>query len=150
MSVIANTTVISNFAGIGRLDLLRQLYGNLYISAEVYEEIQTGIEEGYRFYATIPQLVHPLAAEGWIQLTGLAHEAELRPFSGLPSRLHRGEASCLAVAHNRGWLLLTDDRAARDEASRLGVRLSGSVGCLVLAVEHGLCTLQQVINGWTR
>jgi Arc/MetJ-type ribon-helix-helix transcriptional regulator len=32
MSVIVHTTVISNFAGIGRLDLLRQLYGNLYIS----------------------------------------------------------------------------------------------------------------------
>ena len=32
MSVIVHTTVISKFAGIGRLDLLRQLYGNLYIS----------------------------------------------------------------------------------------------------------------------
>lgn len=35
-------------------------------------------------------------------------------------------------------MLLTDDRAARDEGNRLGIMVSGSVGCLVLAVERGL------------
>jgi hypothetical protein len=47
MSVIANTTVISNFASINQLDLLRRLFGALYISTEVYEEIRIGLEEGY-------------------------------------------------------------------------------------------------------
>ena len=46
MSVISNTTVISNFASIGQLDVLRQLYGSLAISIEVYHEIQVGLEEG--------------------------------------------------------------------------------------------------------
>ena len=36
MTVISNTTVISNFAGIGQLDLLRQLYQTLNISTEVH------------------------------------------------------------------------------------------------------------------
>lgn len=31
MSVISNTTVISNFASINQLDLLRRLFGALYI-----------------------------------------------------------------------------------------------------------------------
>jgi predicted nucleic acid-binding protein len=44
-------------------------------------------------------------------------------------------------------MLLTDDRAARDEGNRLGMMLSGSVGCLVLAVERGLCSLEQA-NVW--
>jgi predicted nucleic acid-binding protein len=48
MSVIANTTVISNFASVNQLDLLRWLFGALYISTEVYAEIQAGLEEGYR------------------------------------------------------------------------------------------------------
>lgn len=39
MSVISNTTVISNFASIGQLDVLRQLLGSLAISTEVYHEI---------------------------------------------------------------------------------------------------------------
>ncbi len=53
MSIIANTTVISNFACIGQSDLLRQLHREIYISAEVYEEIQAGLDEGYLFYTSV-------------------------------------------------------------------------------------------------
>jgi predicted nucleic acid-binding protein len=147
VSVIANTTVISNFASIGRLDLLRQLYGTLHISTEVYREIQVGLEEGYRYYQGIDQLIHPLAAEGWIRLTSVTEEQELRVFSALPQRLHYGEASSIAIAQHRGWYFLTDDLVARRQAVQLGVHVSGSVGCLVLAVERGLCQPEQA-NDW--
>jgi predicted nucleic acid-binding protein len=73
--------------------------------------------------------------------TTLSHEQELRSFRELPARLHRGEMASLAIARHRGWLLLTDDRAARTEATRLGVPVSGSLGCLVLAIERHLCSL---------
>lgn len=72
---------------------------------------------------------------------------EFRLFSKLPSRLHPGEASSLAIAHHRGWLFMTDDLAARRQAKRLGIRLSGSLGCLVLAIERHLCTLGEA-NYW--
>jgi predicted nucleic acid-binding protein len=147
VSVISNTTVISNFASIGQLDILHHLYRTLHISTEVYEEIQTGLEEGYRFYEGIDQQVHPLADEGWIRLTSVTGESELRTFSSLPARLHYGEASCIAIALNRGWFFLTDDIIARRHALQLGIRVSGSVGCLVQAVERGLCKLEQA-NGW--
>jgi predicted nucleic acid-binding protein len=147
MRVIANTTVISNFASIGQLDVLRQLFGVLAISTEVYDEIQDGLGEGYRFYEGIEQLVLPFAEEGWIHLIGMSHTEELRYFRELPSRLHRGEASSLAIARYRGWLLLTDDQAARMEASRSGIPVSGSIGCLVLAVERRLYSLAQA-NVW--
>lgn len=42
MSTISNTTVLSNFASVDRPDLLKRLFGSLYISLEVYEEIQAG------------------------------------------------------------------------------------------------------------
>lgn len=54
MSVIANTTVLSNFAAIGKIDLLRQLFTHLYLPTEVYDEIRNGLDEGYQFYASIP------------------------------------------------------------------------------------------------
>jgi predicted nucleic acid-binding protein len=60
MRVIVNTTVISNFASIGQLDVLRQLYGSLAMSTDVYDEIQKGLEEGCRFYEGIEQWVQPL------------------------------------------------------------------------------------------
>lgn len=48
-----------------------------------------------------------------------------------------------------GWTLLTDDLTARKEATQRGIRKSGSIGCLVLAIERGLCTLEQA-NHWLR
>jgi predicted nucleic acid-binding protein len=147
MRVIVNTTVISNFASIGQLDVLRQLYGALAMSTDVYDEIQVDLAEGYRFYEGMEQWVEPLAEGGWIHLTSLSHEQELRYLRELPARLHRGEMASLAIARHRGWLLLTDDRAARTEATRLGVPVSGSLGCLVLAIEHHLCSLSQA-NIW--
>jgi len=147
MNVITNTTVLSNFAVIGQLDLLRQLYGVIYIPIEVYEEMQAGLEEGYRFYAGMAQLIYPFVEKGWIWLTSATDEQELRPLGELPRRLHRGEAACLAIAQHRGWLLLTDDLTARKEATRRRIPKSGSVGCLVMAVERDLCTLEQA-NSW--
>jgi len=40
MSIISNTTVISNFASIERLELLHVLFDKLYITSEVFDEIQ--------------------------------------------------------------------------------------------------------------
>jgi len=147
MSVISNTTVISNFASIGQLDVLRQLFGSLAISIEVYHEIEVGLEEGYRFYEGIDQVMSPFSDSGWIELTSMVDDQELRSFHEMPARLHRGESSCLAIARHRNWLLLTDDRDARREAMRQSIRVSGSIGCLVLAVDHGICSLSQA-NIW--
>lgn len=68
MSAISNTTVISNFAAIGELELLKCLFGSLYISLDVYEEIQNGREEGYLFYDALDQIIFPYAERGWIIL----------------------------------------------------------------------------------
>lgn len=147
MSVIANTTVISNFACIGQLELLRQLHGKIYLAMEVYQEIQTGLAEGYLFYQTLEEQIYPWQETGWIILTSMVEEAEFLRFSELPAKLHPGEASSLVIAQQRGWLFLTDDLAARTQAKQRGVRLSGSLGELVLAVKRQHCSLEQA-NQW--
>lgn len=147
MSIIVNTTVLSNFAVIEQLDLLCQLYDNIHIPTKVYQEIRTGLEEGYRFYEGIEGLIYPLTERGWIHLIGASEKEELRLLDELLQPLHPGEAACLAIAYHRNWVLLTDDLAARQEAERLNIRRSGSVGCLVLAVEHDRCPLSEA-NRW--
>lgn len=147
MSTIANTTVISNFAAISQLEVLQHLYGTLFISLEVYEEIQTGLEEGYLFYTGVTTQIAPFSRTGWIHLTSLRGEAEVRLFGTLPSKLHQGEASSIAIAHHRQWLFLSDDFDARTAATRLHVRLSGSLGCLVLAIERQFCSVEEA-NDW--
>lgn len=149
MSVIANTTVISNFASIDRLELLHHLYTTLHISTEVYAEIQQGIVEGYGFYRGIEQVIYPVTQDGWIHLASIAGDDEMRLFSMLPAQLHPGEASCIAIAYGRNWQFLSDDHAARQVARKWAVNISGTVGCLTLAVERSLCDLPQA-NGWLR
>jgi predicted nucleic acid-binding protein len=146
MSIISNTTVLSNFASIGQLDILRRLYPVLHIPTEVYEEISTGLEEGYLFYRDVLAISYPFEETGWLHLTAMDTD-ELRQFGEMPSRLHKGEAACLAIAEHRRWTLLTDDSAARAEAARRRIRVSGSIGCLVLAVERGIGGLDQA-NEW--
>jgi len=138
VTVIANTTIISNFASVGRLDILKDLLGQLYITTEVYAEIQDGLAEGYDFYIGIESHMYPLASDGWLHLTSLEGEEELRIFSHMPAALHRGEASCLAVAVRRGMAFLTDDARARSVARELQVVVSGTLGILVRSVteEH--------------
>lgn len=143
MNVISNTTVLSNFAAIDSLGRLRELYGEIFLSTEVYKEIQHGLEEGYTFYSGIEEIVHPMVEDGWLRLTGLRNEKEIELFSGMPGRLHAGEASCLAIALHRSWLFLTDDKAARRHAADRNIAVSGTLGCLILGVERGLWTLGQ-------
>jgi predicted nucleic acid-binding protein len=54
-----------------------------------------------------------------------------------------GEAACLALARNRGYAFLTDDRVARREARRWGVPLSGTIGVLMSLLDEGHVSRQQ-------
>jgi predicted nucleic acid-binding protein len=157
MNVIANTTIISNLASVGRLDLLHDLLGTVYISTDVYGEIQDGLAESCDFYTGIESIVHPLSPSGWLRLTAPSGNDELRLLGQLPSALHRGEASCLAIAIQRGWAFLTDDARARRAAQERGLDTSGTLGVLLqciknkrLSVEEADSLLEQMILGGYR
>jgi predicted nucleic acid-binding protein len=146
-SVISNTTVLSNFAAVGALDKLRDLYKEVYLSTEVYTEIERGLEEGYTFYSGIENFLYPVREGGWLRLTSLSGDREIEIFSDMPGRLHAGEASSLAIAQHRGWLFLTDDKAARRQAGARMAIVSGTLGCLILGIERNLWSLSQA-NEW--
>lgn len=134
MKVICNTTVISNFAAVDALDVLRKVVQEVHISTDVYAEIQDGLAEGCDFYEGLAEQVYPIVQSGWLRLTSFEGEEELRRYSQLPTALHRGEASSLAIAAARQWAFLTDDDRARKVARALGIPVSGTLGVLVAAV----------------
>jgi len=142
MRNVANTTVISNFAAVGRLDLLQRIVKELHIPLEVYKEIKNGQAAGYTFYDDIEQFIMPFSSEGWLRLVTM-DETELQLFAPLLSVLDHGEAACLAIAQNRGWGFLTDDRLARRQARAWNLPLSGTMGLLLLAVQDKLVTLDE-------
>jgi hypothetical protein len=143
MKVIANTTVISNFAAVGRLDLIRGLLIEVCISTDVYGEIQDGITEGIEYYTGIEDHIYPFTLDGWLHLCPIQGDEELRLFNQLPAALHRGEASCLAIAAQRGWAFITDDSRARKAARALGISISGTLGLLIEAVKIDLLSASE-------
>lgn len=106
------------------------------LASTVYEEIQQGVEEGYEFLAGIDKSL----GSGLFSLVTLEGENEWRTYHAMPDTLQRGEAMSLAIARCRGWRFLTDDRAARMYAGRLGVSYSGTLGLLRFAVQKSHLT----------
>ena len=143
MTVLANNTILSNFAATGRVTLLAQLYGEVYLAHAVYEEIQQGLADGYDFLTALEPCIYPHHADGWLKLVTLMGETELHNYQFALTLLDRGEAVSLAIAQYRGWRFLTDDRAARQYAQQNGIKIGGTLGVLALLVKRQFVTVDE-------
>jgi predicted nucleic acid-binding protein len=127
MRLVLNSTVISNFALIGRVGWLAQLWqAELVTSEQAMAELMDGVQR-----KRIPR-----TDWSWLGVVALSEE-ERELSEVLMPPLDAGEASCLALARSRGYAFLTDDRVARRESRRWGVPLSGTIGVLVSLIEEG-------------
>lgn len=142
MSRVVNNTVLVNFCLVDRLDILRTLFGKVYVTHEVREEVLRGLDEGYGFMARAEREIG-VGAEAWLELVGFDTPAEEQSFREFADRLSFGEASCLALARHRGWLVLTDDEAARRRLRRERLAVTGTLGILKLAVERGMLSVEE-------
>ena len=126
--VVANTTPLINFAEIHRMDLLRELFGEITVPTAVMVELQAKAEL-FGLAATACQLpfVRVRTPANRTLVDTLRHE------------LHAGEAECLALAlESSSALLILDDLAARNVAQQHGLPITGTIGCLQLAKRQGL------------
>ncbi len=130
--VLADTTVLSNFAQVGRQDLLRQAFPGLSAPRAVCEELSAGERLGRV----------PRGDWSWLGTVELSAIESLRA-ADLERTLQAGEAACLAVAEARGSLVLTDDSAARRLAGNLGLQVSGTIGALVRLVRREVLSLPE-------
>lgn len=129
MIIVVDNTVLSNFAQVGRMDLLEAILGSrAAVTPQVMAEFQAGIDVGKI----------PACNLGWLRPLSLTPE-EQAVYDRLLLRLNAGEAACLAVTLHRSGRLLTDDRDARSFAGRAGIGVSGTLGVLAhLAREERL------------
>ncbi|MCW1968271.1 MAG: hypothetical protein KIH69_009170 [Anaerolineae bacterium] len=142
MNRLVNTTVLSNFAATQSLDLLHKTVGNLFFTSYVYDEVQNGLYAGYDYYTGIEKFIFPFTSQGWLHLISPSDDEILLTYT-LSSKLHWGEASSLSVAKIRQWGFLTDDRAARTQATYWNIPISGTLGVLVLAVKREIISLRE-------
>lgn len=133
--VISNNTPLVALWVLNRLDLLRDLFGEVLIPQAVHAEF-VAVERMLRQNA--------LGEAPWIQTTAVVNQQLIQAFSGLGP----GEAEVLALAQERGaGLVIIDEARGRRHAQRLGLPLTGTLGVLMLAKEQGLvAALRPLLN----
>lgn len=127
MIVVSDASPIISLAAIGQLDLLRQLYGKVFIPPVVHNEI-LGTEKAYG----IPKI----ETANWIETRKVTNQTMV---ISLQLELDEGEAEAITLAvESKADLLLLDERKGRIIASRLGLRFIGLMGVLVEAKKNSL------------
>lgn len=132
--VIADAGPLIALARIDSLALLRGLFGRVFITATVRDEILPAA-------SVFPEtgLLARTLAEGWIEVV----DALPDEWVPLNPGVDPGEASAIRMAG--AWrdagdavLLVMDDRAGRIEAKRRGIALIGTAAVIGLAKSEGL------------
>jgi predicted nucleic acid-binding protein len=127
MIVVSNTSPITNLAAIGRLDLLKELFGTVLLATAVVDELHSCDKDqaGRVDAAHIP----------WIDVRTVADRALV---ASLLFDLDAGEAETIALAYETSAdVVLIDERRGRHIAGRLGLKPLGLLGVLVLAKRRG-------------
>ena len=126
MRVVSDTSPVSNLAIIGRLDLLRRLYGEVIIPPAVAEELAR------LYHAEGRAAVSAALDAGWLKIAVPA-----TPPSPI-LQLDAGETESIALALTEpGTLLLMDETEGRAAARSRGIVLTGAVGVLIAARRKG-------------
>ncbi|MCK4394907.1 DUF3368 domain-containing protein [Candidatus Bipolaricaulota bacterium] len=130
--IVVDATVLSNLARTNQMSLLEKLYGQIIMPSQVHEEILKGITAGYDFLEEVNKIVEA----DWVKLAMLENEKERTLFRSLLDVVGYGEAAGIAIAKERDLVFFSDDRKARRVAHDQGVKISGTLGMLELAVEE--------------
>jgi hypothetical protein len=124
--VISDTGPVSYLHRLGRLELLRSLYGRILVPPAVVAEL----DAGHRLGKDLPDV----AALSWIEVR-VPPAANLHGLDALGA----GEAEGIALAQTLpGALLILDDGEARRVAVGHGLRITGTIGVLLAGKARGL------------
>lgn len=130
MIVVSNTTPIIGLSILNRIDLLRDLFGEIYIPRTVFDELTA---DGANRYGG--QEVSAGVSAGWVLVENVPTSSVL---TALKIDLDEGEADAIALALERqADLVLIDERKGRAKAKALGLKITGTIGVLLFAVAKG-------------
>jgi len=142
-AVISDSSPLIYLAWLGHFDLLRQLYAQLVVPAAVWDEV--ALRGG-----SLPGAGELRAAvqAGW--LTVETPTKPLTPEELAGAEVDIGEIQAIALAIERGTVLIIDDLDGRRLARRLGVEVTGTIGVLVRAKRQSLIPALRPLVGRLR
>ncbi|WP_240703259.1 DUF3368 domain-containing protein [Thermococcus indicus] len=125
--MVSNSTPLIHLAKIGRLELLREFFGEVLIPKAVYREcVLEG--KGSRDAELIENA-------DWIKVVEINDETLKK---SLMLELDEGESEAIVLAiESKAELLLIDDYDGREVARALGLKVTGTIGVLLRAKFQG-------------
>jgi len=133
--IVVDASPLIVLAKIGRLTLLRELYGTAAIGPWVKREV---VEAGRAIDAPGVRQVEAGLTGQWIrEVQPTARERKLAEQLLNNTNLGEGEAESLALSHYRGLMVVLDDKEARTMAATMGMRYLGTAGILLAAFVSG-------------
>jgi predicted nucleic acid-binding protein len=125
--VVSNSGPLITLATVGRLDLLRSLFEHIAIPQAVFDEVVVH-DEGEPGSKEV-------AEAAWIRIVQVNDQLAV---SLLQESLGAGESEAIILAQelNARYMLL-DDALARRKAHLVGLRVTGTLGILMMVKEAG-------------
>jgi predicted nucleic acid-binding protein len=118
MIVVSDTSPLTALLQIGKAEILTQLFSEVLIPPAVHSEL-------LREHAVLPD---------WLRVKTPAQI----PLAVSNAQLDAGETEALALALEiQADVLLIDERKGRAAARAVGLKVTGLLGCLILAKESG-------------
>jgi len=125
--VVSNASPIIILSSIGQLQILPQIFQNIFIAQEVYDEVVGG--------GSLPG-GREITAAAFFEVKRIS-----RTISHIQNRYHigKGEAATIILAQELGAeLVLMDDKRARDTAKVFHLNFIGTLKVLELGFERGI------------
>lgn len=131
--IIFDTDILSIFAKINRLELIKKLFKTIHITPMIREEITAPLEYGYDFPNDVlnnSSVIIPTLEE-----LGLYNKFKVR--------LGKGEAEAISIAIRRKLLFATNDRVAQKVAKENGVDIISLQAILKASLKRQFLTLNE-------
>jgi predicted nucleic acid-binding protein len=134
--IVSNSTPLIALSKIGKLELLREYFGVIHIPKEVYEEVVT---RGKNLFGAME-----VKNAEWIKVEEVRNKIAV---DSLRDYIDQGEAEAIILAKERNAkLLLIDDSDGRQIAERLGVKITGTIGILLLATTDKKIVFKEALD----
>lgn len=132
-SIVSDTSSLILLARLNRFDLLERLFDKVIIPQRVMQETLAKEDKLFSILSD-----HPL-----FEVVACSLDEPLNSLDGI---LDFGEAEAIALALELDHILLIDEKKGRTLAQRMGLKIIGFIGLLLIHYKKELLTKKQVLQ----
>lgn len=135
--VIVNSTPLIALCHVNKLEILKELYGEITIPTAVYNEISVKKDSVCKRDIE--------CSKDWIHIEKIQNEMAKAMYK---TQLHEGEVEVIILAKELDAdLVVIDDQNAKKHAKYLGLPVTGTLGILIKAKQRGFISeLKPLLN----